>query len=78
MKFLKILWGKWLSFAHVIGNFQSQVIMSIFYLVFFAPIGVLYKLFSDPLKLKKKSFRQTSFQAWEHPDDDIDSARKPF
>lgn len=78
MKLLKIIFSKWLVVAHIIGNFQSQVIMSIFYLVFFMPVGVVYRLFADPLKMKNKAFGKSSFQKWVHPDENLDQARKPF
>ena len=51
------LWEHWKRIAHKIGEFQSRLILSIFYYVMFAPFAVGVKLFSDPLGIKK-------YQGW--------------
>ena len=43
MTFLKWLWSKWLPIARAIGNFQGQVILSIFYLLILLPVGIIMR-----------------------------------
>ncbi|MBI2326937.1 hypothetical protein HYU92_01315 [Candidatus Curtissbacteria bacterium] len=76
MVFLKQLWRKWLVIAHAIGNFQAQVILSIFYFILFLPLGLVLRFFVDPLRMKK--IRRTNFQKWEHPKETLEGARKQY
>ena len=76
MSFLKWLWEKWLAIAQPIGNFQSQVLLSVFYIIFVFPMGVGYKLFSDPFKLKGKL--KSNFDKWEHPVETLESAHRQY
>lgn len=77
MPILLWLWRKWLPVAQSIGNFQAQVILSIFYIVLIAPLGILYRLFADPLNLKIKN-KRSNFEKWEHPKGTLDTARKQY
>jgi hypothetical protein len=71
-------WRKWLPIAHVIGNFQAQVILSAFYFLMFLPLGVIMRLL-DPLKTRLyKSKARSSFEKWTFPRETIKSSRKPF
>lgn len=72
---IKFLWKKWLAIAKPIGNFQSQVLFSIFYLVILLPVGLGFK-FSDPLRTKKKL--KTNFGTWEHPKDTLETAHRQY
>lgn len=76
MDFLKWLWRKWLPIAHAIGNFQAQVILSIFYVVVLLPVGVMYRFFTAPFDLKKNS--RSSFGVWDHPKENLETARKQY
>lgn len=80
MAFIKNAWKKWLVLAKVIGNFQSQIIFSIFYILFLGVLGIIFRFFNDPLFIKKKSIskKKTNFTAWEHPTQDLNQARKQF
>lgn len=77
MSFLSWLWRKWLPIAQAIGNFQAQVILSIFYIVLIAPLGILYRFFVDPLNLKIKN-KRSNFGKWEHPKETLTTARKQY
>src|SRR5579859_398576 len=69
----KRAWQGWKDLAHKIGNFQARVILSIFYGVLVLPFGLAARLFSDPLRIKKKP------EQWlDHPDEayDLEWARK--
>ena len=76
MEPVKLFWRKWLVVARAIGNFQGQVILTIFYLVLLLPVGILFRIFADPLKLHKKL--RTNFEDWQHPKEDLDQARKQY
>lgn len=52
MKEIKQLWHRWLVVARKLGEFQSRVILTIFYFVFVTPFAFGIKLFFDPLGLK--------------------------
>ena len=75
MSFLKAAWNKWLAIAKPIGNFQSQVILSVFYIVILLPVGLAYK-FSDPLNMKKKL--KSNFGVWKYPKDTLESAHRQY
>ncbi|MGA8150823.1 MAG: hypothetical protein WB952_07730 [Terriglobales bacterium] len=73
METLKRLWQGWKRIAKKIGNFQSRVLLTIFYFTIVLPFGVAARLFSDPLRIKKRPAE------WlEHPDEacDLQWARK--
>lgn len=74
-KIIKTIWRRWLSIARPIGNFQSQVILSVFYLVILLPVSLVFKFIMNPFSQEKNN---SSFRKWEYPTDDLKSARKPF
>lgn len=49
---LRRLWAWWLRTAEVIGNFQSRVVLTVFYAVIVMPFGICVRLFSDRLRLR--------------------------
>jgi hypothetical protein len=51
---LKRVWAAWTRLAHKIGNFQARVLLTILYAVLVFPFGVIVRLFSDPLRIKKR------------------------
>lgn len=55
MQVLKRMWEVWKRIAHKIGNFQARVILTIFYAVLMFPFGMAARLFSDPLRIKRRS-----------------------
>ena len=50
---LNDLWQRWQKVAKKIGDFQARLILSLFYLIIVLPIGLIARMFSDPLSLKK-------------------------
>jgi hypothetical protein len=73
---LRRLWQRWKSIAQKIGNFQSKVLLNVFYLFILMPFGLGVKLFSDPLRLhlQRRSHwlrKQTQVTTW-------DQARRQF
>jgi hypothetical protein len=64
---LKKAWAAWKAFGKKIGNFQARVLLTIFYAVLMLPFGLAARLFSDPLRIKKKP------DAWlDHPEEAYD------
>ncbi len=80
MYFFKVAWRKWLGFARIIGNFQSQVVFSLFYLLMLSIVGIIFRFFVDPLNIKTKKFsnKRSNFYSWQHQNDNIIDARKQF
>jgi len=70
---LKKLWEAWKRIAHVIGDFQARVLLTLIYAVLVLPFGLMVRFFSDPLHIKKRSVN------WhEHPQEatDLNWARR--
>ncbi len=64
---LKKLWAAWKRIAHRIGDFQARVLLTLIYAVLVLPFGLAIRLFSDPLKIKKRPAK------WiDHPHNAID------
>jgi len=76
MDFLKKLWRGWLKVAKPIGNFQSQVVLSIFYIVILSPLAIFFKI-SDPLRIKSRS-KRSNFSPWNHPKESLKEARRQY
>lgn len=51
---LRRAWQAWKRIAHAIGNFQARVLLTIFYAVLVFPFGIVARLFSDPLRIKRR------------------------
>jgi len=76
-KSVKFIWSKWLKIAHTIGNFQGQVILTIFYFIFLWPPAIAIKFFLDPLKLKAQR-RKSSFNNFIYEDKNTQQAQKQY
>lgn len=51
---LKKFWAAWTRVAKKIGNFQARVLLTLLYGIVLLPFGVMVRLFSDPLRIKKR------------------------
>lgn len=69
------LWQSWLHLARHIGNFQARALITLVYFVFILPFGILARLFSDPLRLKKTQ-ADSDWLARQTRDLDLTSARR--
>lgn len=71
----KSLWRRfmdwWHPIAEKIADFNSRVILAIVYYVAFAPVGLILRVVSDPLRIKKSHQKDGSF--WEEHESDNDS-----
>ena len=52
---LKKLWRSWMDFSKRMGEFQSRIVLSLFFFVLVSPFALGVKIFSDPLRLKYRS-----------------------
>ncbi len=51
--FGKAAWEVWKRFAHKLGDFQARVLLTVFYAVLVLPLGIVLRLFGDPLRVKR-------------------------
>ena len=49
---LRRTWERWKVIAHIIGNFQARVLLSIFYFLVVPPFALIVKIYRDPLHLR--------------------------
>jgi len=49
----KRIWEGWKRLAHRIGNFQARLLLTILYAVLILPFGLVVRLFTDPLRIKR-------------------------
>lgn len=77
MKPFKKVCIKYLLIGKKVGTFQSQVIFSIFYIVVMSIFGIAYRLFFDPLEIRKK-IKGSNFKAWPHRKVNLESARMQY
>jgi hypothetical protein len=50
---MRKIWEAWKKFAKKLGEFNSRVILTVFYFIFIAPISIPIKI-KDPLGIKNK------------------------
>ena len=56
---LRIAWERWKRFATEMGEFQSRILLILFYFLIVTPFGLATRLFSDPLRTRAR--KQASF-----------------
>lgn len=72
-----VVWKRWLKIGRKIGNFQAQVIFSVFYLVFLSVIGTLMKI-ADPLRMGTNKKIKTAFSKWDYPSETLQTAHRQY
>lgn len=55
MNFLKQFWSRWKSFGLKIADFQGRLLLSLVYFLTFLPIGLIVRISTDRLNIKKRS-----------------------
>lgn len=73
----KTLWKSWENFSKRMGNFQSRVILSLFFFIFISPFALAVKMFSDPLKIKRHSSK-SHWLPKKDIKDDLEQFRRQF
>jgi hypothetical protein len=48
-----IVYIPWMAIAFVMGNIVSRVLLALFYFLVMTPIGLIRRVFQDPLQLRK-------------------------
>jgi uncharacterized membrane protein YbhN (UPF0104 family) len=43
----------WKRVVRVIGNFQARILLTVFYGIIVFPFGIVARVFSDPLRIKR-------------------------
>jgi hypothetical protein len=51
---LKRLWTAWKRIAHLIGDFQARILLTLIYFVVVLPFGVVVRWGGDPLRIKRR------------------------
>lgn len=64
---LRRLWEIWKRFGLLVGDLVARVMLTVFYVVLFGPVGIGVRLFADPLRIKaEQSSRWSSRPETEH------------
>jgi hypothetical protein len=74
--FFRRLWEGWKRVAHVIGVFNTRVIMTILYFIVVLPMGLVFRLVSDPLQLAEP--KETNWVPLPPQDHRLDTVRQQF
>ena len=73
-RFLGRAWRRWLKFAEILGNIQMTVFLSIIYWTLLLMIAIPFKLFSDPLSIKRE--RSSKWVSRRRDPDVLESMRR--
>jgi hypothetical protein len=72
------LWDGWKAFARVTGEFQSRLLLGLFYFSVVAPFGILVRVFGDPLASRRRPRASNWTPMAGTGRIDIDTVRKQF
>jgi len=72
---LRKIWERWKIIAQKIGDFQARLILTLVYFIAVMPFGILVRLLSDPLAVKKKN-RETMWFPKELDEPTLENARR--
>ena len=75
---LKKLWSEWKVTGKYIGDFQSRLLLSLFYFTILAPFGLLARFFDQSLDLRFHQPKQTGWVKRPAVQDSLDEARRHF
>ncbi len=71
------LWQIWGNFSTRMGNFQTGIVLSLFFFVLVSPIASAVKVLSDPLKIKRRS-KESHWLPREMTKSDLEQFGKQF
>lgn len=74
--FWRRLWEGWKRLAHRIGVFNTRVIMSLLYFLIVLPMGLVFRMVSDPLHLEEP--KDTNWLPLPHHEHRLDEVRQQF
>lgn len=75
---LKKFWNEWKIAAKYIGDFQSRLLLSVFYFTLLAPFGLLARFFDNSLELRFDQPRQTGWVKRQPAPDTLEEASRHF
>jgi dihydrodipicolinate synthase/N-acetylneuraminate lyase len=78
MGITRAAWNGWKARARDIGDFQSRLLLTIFYFTVLAPFAVLMRLFGDPLRLRPRAPGTAWCERTAGHSASIDAARSQF
>ncbi len=51
---LRWVWRQWLEIGRSIAEFQSRLLLTLFYFTVLAPFGMIARVLVDPLRLRRR------------------------
>lgn len=73
----KRIWVSFSAFSQRMGNYQSRVLLALFYFLIVFPFGIGLRLVSNPLRVHRRP-DGSSWVARERADTNLESARSQF
>ncbi len=73
---LKVLWEKWKAFAHLIGNFNSRLILTLFYFLVVGVVSLLVGRWQNTLR--KRAPSDTNWKPVASGQTDLAGLRRQF
>lgn len=70
-------WQGWLEIGRYFGDFQSRLLLTLFYFTVFVPFGAGLRLFGDPLRLRRPP-EGSGWEARESLDAGLPASRRQF
>jgi hypothetical protein len=77
MKPIQNAWTRWIAFGQVAVKVQMRILFTAFYFLIFWMVGLVVRIFSDPLRIKNKQ-TLSAFSPWEHPDETLEQSRNQY
>ena len=65
---------RWMALLRTIGNIQAWIILTVFYVVIVTPFGFFFRLFADPLRLRRTG--ASNWQPFAHSYERLEHARE--
>lgn len=72
------LWEGWKSFSRDMGNFQSRILLGLFYFFIVTPFGVAVRALGDPLFLRRTGRSSNWIPRNDTTPANLDEAKKQF
>lgn len=71
------LWAGWKKAIHVVGAFQSRLLLSVFYFLILMPYALFAKCTSDPLQLRRPK-GDSNWVPWDAKSGDLAHSSKQY
>jgi hypothetical protein len=69
------IWQRIQHAAHTLADFQARILLTIIYVLFVLPVGLIVRLTEDALGLRVKADRTSYWQRWTGNSDTLPKAR---